>query len=154
MLGRPRFALLDEPTSGLDPIMQYATWELLKEAARQGSTVFFSSHVMSEVEATCERVGILRAGRLVAVEPIAALKERALRRIEVTFEGGAPPEGAFALAGVREVARTASRLHFEATGDLSPLLKRLADYHVVDMETEQPSLEDILLRYYRADVPA
>jgi ABC-2 type transport system ATP-binding protein len=154
LLGRPRFALLDEPTSGLDPIMQYATWEILKDAAREGSTVFFSSHVMSEVEATCERVGILRQGRLVAVEPIAALKERAVRRIEVSFADGTPPAGAFDVAGVREVARTASMLHFEATGDISELIKRLALYHVVDLKTEQPGLEEILLTYYRADPSA
>lgn len=154
LLGRPKFALLDEPTSGLDPIMQFATWELLKEAAREGSTIFFSSHVMSEVEATCERVGMLRHGRLIAVQPIAALKERSIRRIEVTFAGSAPEAEVFQLPGVREVARTASVLHFEATGDLSPFVRRLADHHVVDLKTEQPSLEDILLTYYREDVPA
>ncbi len=153
LLGRPKFALLDEPTSGLDPIMQFATWELLKEAAREGSTIFFSSHVMSEVEATCERVGILRAGKLIAVEPIARLKERAVRRIEVTFDGGAPAPGATVLEGVREVARTASVLHFEATGDISPLVRRLAEFHVLDLKTEQPNLEEILLAYYRTDSP-
>jgi ABC-2 type transport system ATP-binding protein len=151
LLGRPRFALLDEPTSGLDPIMQFATWEILKDAAQGGSTVFFSSHVMSEVEATCERVGILREGRLVAVEPIAALKERAVRRIEVSFADGTPPASAFELPSVREVARTVSMLHFEATGDISELIKRLADYHVVDLKTEQPGLEEILLAYYRSE---
>lgn len=154
LLGRPKFALLDEPTSGLDPIMQFATWELLKDAASQGSTIFFSSHVMSEVEATCERVGMLRGGRLITVEPIATLKERAIRRIEVTFAGSAPDQEVFQLPGVREVARTASVLHFEATGDLSPFIARLAEHHVLDLKTEQPSLEDILLTYYRADVPA
>lgn len=154
LLGRPKFALLDEPTSGLDPIMQFATWELLKDAAREGSTVFFSSHVMSEVEATCERVGMLRGGRLIAVQPIASLKERAIRRIEVTFADGVPGPEVFAMPGVQEVARTASVLHFEATGDLSPFISRLAEHHVVDLKTEQPSLEDILLTYYRADVPA
>lgn len=150
LLGRPKFALLDEPTSGLDPIMQFATWEILKESAREGATVFFSSHVMSEVEATCERVGMLRDGRLIAVEPIAALKERAVRRIEVTFAGGAPDAQVFRLPGVREVARTASVLHFEASGDLSPFISRLAEHHVLDLKTEQPALEDILLTYYRA----
>jgi ABC-2 type transport system ATP-binding protein len=154
LVGRPKFILLDEPTSGLDPIMQYATWELLRQAAADSSSVFFSSHVMSEVEATCERVGILRAGKLVAVEPVATLKERALRRIEVTFAGAAPPPAAISILGVREVERTASTLHFEATGDLDPLLKVLVAYHVLDLKTEQPGLEEILLGYYRSGRPA
>lgn len=150
LLGRPRFVLLDEPTSGLDPIMQHATWQILRESAGEGATVFFSSHVMSEVEATCERVGILREGKLVAVEPVAALKERAVRRVEVSFAGGAPPPGEISLPGVREVERNASMLHFEATGDLDTFIKTLSRYHVLDIRTEQPGLEDILLRYYRS----
>ncbi len=150
LLGRPRFLLLDEPTSGLDPIMQFATWELLKESARDGATVFFSSHVMSEVDATCARVGILRDGKLVAVEPIAVLKERAVRRIEVTFaEPPAPDE--IRIKGVREVERVGPMVHFEATGDLDCLVKALATYHILDIKTEQPGLEEILLGYYRRD---
>ncbi|MEP7215301.1 MAG: ABC transporter ATP-binding protein, partial [Anaerolineaceae bacterium] len=154
LLGRPKFLLLDEPTSGLDPIMQHVTWELLNESAREGSTVFFSSHVMSEVEATCERVGILRQGRLVAVEPVAALKERAIRRIEVSFGGTPPAADEIRLPGVREVTRMGPMVHFEATGDVNEFVKRLATYHVLDLKTEQPGLEDILLTYYQDDVTA
>lgn len=151
LLGRPKFLLLDEPTSGLDPIMQYATWELLKESAREGTTVFFSSHVMSEVDATCERVGILREGHLVAVAPVAVLKERAIRRIEVSFGGTPPPAGKICPPGVREVTRVGALVHFEATGDIDPFIKELSSYHVLDLKTEQPGLEEILLSYYRRD---
>ncbi len=153
MLGRPPMLLLDEPTSGLDPIMQHATWELLREEVARGATVFFSSHVMSEVEQVCGRVGILRAGRLVAVEPVASLKEHALRRIEVSFADGVPQPGTFALPGVREIERHATTVHLEVTGDVDPLIKTLAAYHVIDIRTEQRGLEEILLTYYRTEAP-
>ncbi len=151
LLARPPLLLLDEPTSGLDPIVQHAAWEILREEASRGSTVFFSSHVMSEVEQVCGRVGILRAGHLVAVEPVAALKERALRRIEVSFAGPVPPPEEFVLPGVREIERHATTVHLEAVGDIDPLLKRLARHHVIDLRTEQPGLEDILMTYYESE---
>lgn len=151
LLGRPQVLLLDEPTSGLDPIVQHATWQILREEASRGATVFFSSHVMSEVEQVCHRVGILREGHLVAVEPVAVLKERALRRIEVSFAGPVPTPEEFVLPGVREIERHATTVHLEAAGDIDPLLKRLACYHVIDLHTEQPGLEDILLAYYEPE---
>ncbi|HEY5476424.1 MAG TPA: ABC transporter ATP-binding protein [Tepidiformaceae bacterium] len=150
LLARPPLLLLDEPTSGLDPIVQHAAWQILREEAARGATVFFSSHVMSEVEQVCGRVGILRAGHLVAVEPVAALKERALRRIEVSFADAVPPPEEFVLPGVREIERHASTVHLEAVGDIDRLLKKLACYHVIDLHTEQPGLEDILLAYYES----
>lgn len=151
LLARPQLLLLDEPTSGLDPIVQHAAWDILREEAARGATVFFSSHVMSEVEQVCGRVGILRAGHLVAVEPVAVLKERALRRIEVSFAGPVPTPEEFVLPGVREIERHATTVHLEAAGDIDPLLKRLARYHVIDLHTEQPGLEDILLKYYESE---
>jgi ABC-2 type transport system ATP-binding protein len=103
---------------------------------------------MSEVEEVCERVAILRAGRLVAVEPISKLKERALRRIEVTF--GAPvPADAFNLPGVREVNRRDSTVALEVAGPLGEVIKAVARHPVIDLRTEQPSLDEILLAYYQ-----
>jgi ABC-2 type transport system ATP-binding protein len=154
LLARPPLLLLDEPTSGLDPIVQHTTWDLLREEASRGTTVFFSSHVMSEVEQVCGRVGILRGGKLVAVEPVAALKERALRRVEVSFAGAAPENGTFTMPGVREIERHATTIHLEVSGDIDPLIKALAGYHVIDLHTEQPGLEDILLAYYQPDPAA
>lgn len=152
LLDKPRILLLDEPTSGLDPLMQQVVWDILREAAQDGATIFFSSHVMYEVEQICERVGILRAGRLVTVEPIAALKGRTLRRIEVTFALQPPPE-AFAIPGVREVARRQQTIVFEMTGNLDAAVKAIAAFPVLDLRTEQPSLEEILLTYYREAQP-
>jgi ABC-2 type transport system ATP-binding protein len=124
-------------------------WTILREEADRGTAVFFSSHVMSEVEQVCERVGILRAGRLVAVEEVAALKGHARRHIEVIFADGVPPPESFALPGLRELRRERSTLEFELTGEVGPLLRALAPFDVVDLRTEQPTLEELLLTYYQ-----
>jgi ABC-2 type transport system ATP-binding protein len=153
LIARPPVLLLDEPTSGLDPLVQQEVWELLREEAAHGTTVFFSSHVMSEVEHTCTRVGILRAGRLAAVEPVASLTGRALRRLEITF-AEPPPAGLFALPGVRELRRERATVWLEATGHLDAVIRALAGYHVLDLRTEQPSLEEILLTFYREEATA
>ena len=152
LLGRPPVLLLDEPTSGLDPLVQRTVWGVLRREAERGATVFFSSHVMSEVEQTCERVGILRAGKLVAVEPVVAMKARARRNIEVDFVGDAPPPDAVRVAGSREVRRERGSIEFELTGEIDALLKALAGYQVADLRTEQPTLDEILLSYYREEV--
>lgn len=151
LLGEPEVLLLDEPTSGLDPLVQRVVWDLLRREASRGTTVFFSSHVMSEVEVTCERVGVLRAGRLVAVEPVAALKGRSRRHVEVSFAGQAPAPSVFARVGLREVRREPSTVEFELQGEIDPLLKALAPYHVIDLRTEQPTLDEILVRFYEKE---
>jgi len=154
LVGRPPVLLLDEPTSGLDPIIQHQVWAILREEAARGATIFFSSHVMSEVEQVCERVGILRRGRLITVDEIAGLKARQLRHVEVRFADGAPPPEEFQLAGVRELRRENSLVEFEVTGEVDALIKQLARHHVVDIAGEQPTLDEILLSYYREEAPA
>jgi ABC-2 type transport system ATP-binding protein len=147
MMHRPDVLVLDEPTSGLDPLVQEEIALLLKEGASNGQTVFFSSHVLPEVERMCQRVGIIRRGRLVAVEDVAALKGRSLHIIEVTFRE-APPAGAFAIPGVREVQRDGRMVHLEVHNNLDAALKAIARYEVLDLRTEQPSLEQVFLAYY------
>jgi len=151
MLDHPRVLLLDEPTSGLDPIVQHAFWDILRRQAARGATVFFSSHVISEVDEVCERVGILRQGRLVAVEPVAGMKGRSVRHVEVSFDAAPPPAADFAVPGVRELRRDGATLEFEVAGEIDPLLKALARHRVVDLRTAQPTLDEILLRYYREE---
>lgn len=153
LMARPPVLLLDEPTSGLDPVLQRVVWDVLREEAARGTAVFFSSHVMSEVEHTCERVAILRAGRLVTVTPVADLIGRAMRRLEITF-GEAPPDDAFQrIAQVREVRRERKTVWLEVAGHLDEVLKTVSHYHVIDLRTEQPSLEDVLLTFYREEAP-
>jgi ABC-2 type transport system ATP-binding protein len=153
LMSRPAVLLLDEPTSGLDPIVQRVVWDILREEANRGSTVFFSSHVMSEVDHICERVGILRAGKLVAVESVAALKGYQLRHVEVSFANGVPPATAFDQRGLRELRRDHSTLEFEVSGPIGPLLRALAPFDVLDLRTEQPTLDEVLLTYYRETPP-
>ncbi len=149
---RPGVFLLDEPTSGLDPINQRAVWDLIRQKADRGATVFFSSHVMSEVEEICKRVAILRGGRLVAVEPIADLKARALRRLEITFAEPVP-RNAFAFDGVRELDRQGTTVRLEVSGELDRVIKTAAQHRVVTLKSEQASLDDILLTFYQEPGP-
>jgi ABC-2 type transport system ATP-binding protein len=126
MIDRPPLLLLDEPTSGLDPVIQRVVWDILRNEASRGTAVFFSSHVMGEVEQICDRVGILRSGKLVAVETVSQLKAHSTRHVEVSFSGPAPAPEAFALPDVRELRRTRSTVEFEVGGEIGPLL------HVLD----------------------
>ncbi|AGL19133.1 ABC transporter ATP-binding protein [Actinoplanes sp. N902-109] len=143
---RPPLLVLDEPTSGLDPFLQQQFVALVQEAAGNGQTVFMSSHVMSEVQQTCDRVGIIRAGTLVAVEHIEDLRRRALRTIEVHFAGAAP---ALSVPGVSEVSVDGTVLRCKLSGDADALVKELARHHVVDLISEEPELEDLFFSYYQ-----
>ena len=148
LMHRPELLILDEPTSGLDPLMQEEVARLLEDAVRDGRTVFFSSHVLPEVERVSEAVAIIRAGRIVAVEDVARLKSRSVHVVEVTFSEPPPLHAFSALPGVREVRRDGSMVHLQAREGIDPLIKALARYTVLDLRTEQPSLEDIFLAYY------
>jgi ABC-2 type transport system ATP-binding protein len=148
LLGRPDVLLLDEPTSGLDPLVQQAVWEILRAEAARGTAVFFSSHVMSEVEHVCGRVAVLRGGHLVAVEPIARLKGKELRRLEVTFDTPVPVD-AFRIPHVRELGRRGTTVTLEIAENLDQVIKALGRFPVVDLRTEQPSLDEVLLAFYQ-----
>jgi ABC-2 type transport system ATP-binding protein len=143
---RADLLLLDEPTSGLDPLMEMAFRASIMEAKDRGQAVFLSSHILSEVEATCDRVGILRAGRLVDEGTLAELRHLSAQTIEVTFAGAAPRLGP--LAGVTVQSAGPSTLRFEVSGEVSPLLRALAEHPVASLTSRQPSLEEIFLHHY------
>lgn len=147
LLARPPVLLLDEPTSGLDPLMQRAVWDIFRAEAARGTTIFFSTHVLSEAALICQTVGVLGAGRLIAVEPVAELQRRALRRLVVSFDGAVPESEKLPVA--RIVAHEDHQLTLELTGEVDHVVKALAAFHVTDLRTEQPSLDDILLGYYQ-----
>jgi ABC-2 type transport system ATP-binding protein len=152
---RPELLILDEPTAGLDPFVQLEFERLCDEARKDGRTAFISSHQLPEVEHLCDRVGIIREGRLLAVESIATLKERALHRLEIDF-GGAVPAGQFAgLAGVTDIRVDGGRLTCTVKGSLDALIKAAAAYEVRDVRSFDTSLEEIFLAYYGAgeDIP-
>lgn len=151
LMHRPELLILDEPTSGLDPLVQETVAGLLEEAVAEGRTVFFSSHVLSEVERLAHTVAIIREGRIVAVEEVAKLKARSVHVFEVTFAG--PPPALTGLDGIREMRRDGRTVRLQVSGAVDPLIKLLARHEVVDLRTEQPSLEDVFLAYYSAPEP-
>jgi ABC-2 type transport system ATP-binding protein len=143
---RAELLILDEPTSGLDPLMEIAFRQTVVEAKERGQTVFLSSHILSEVEALCDRVGILREGRLVDEGTLPELRHLSGQTIEVTFGGPAPD-----LDGLPEVQveRTGvNALRFEVSGSPRALLEALGRQPVVSLESREPSLEEIFLRHY------
>jgi len=138
--------ILDEPTSGLDPLMEVAFRESVREAKERGQTVFLSSHILSEVEALCDRVGILRQGRLVDEGTLDELRHLGAQTIEVTFRGPAPSLPA--LPGISVTSAGPNALRFEVSGEVGPLIAALADYPVLALTSREPSLEEIFLHHY------
>ncbi len=148
LMHKPEVLILDEPTNGLDPLVQQTFHQLMREVSAEGRTVFLSSHNLPEVETICDRVGILRGGRLRAVERIADLKQRRFRWMTIKVDGGADPARFEALSGVSDVTSENGAIRFRVTGDLDPVIKTAAQYHVVDLTYVEPSLEEIFLEYY------
>jgi ABC-2 type transport system ATP-binding protein len=145
---RPELLVLDEPTQGLDPLVQMEFHRLIEEVRAEGRTVFLSSHVMPEVERLCDRVAIIREGRLVAVEDVGNLKARAVRSISIHFEGPVPASAFEALPSVREVVAQGDVLHVTVAGPVDAVVKEAARHEVVNLESHEPSLEDIFLTFY------
>jgi ABC-2 type transport system ATP-binding protein len=145
---RADLLVLDEPTAGLDPLMEVAFRQTVIEAKERGQTVFLSSHILSEVEALCDRVGILRAGRLVDEGTLAELRHLSAQTIEVTFDGPAPDLAS--LPGVHVLSAGANALRLEVGGSVGPVIAALAPYQVVALSSREPSLEEIFLHHYDA----
>jgi ABC-2 type transport system ATP-binding protein len=148
----PELAILDEPSEGLDPLMQRAFYEILEDLRNEGRTIFFSSHILSEVERICDRVAIVRHGRLVALEDVGSLLARRKRNVEIQFDGEAPALDG--LTGVSDVRVTGDRLTCRLEGDVAPFLRAIAATHVRDLTIEPARLEDAFLEYYADDLEA
>jgi ABC-2 type transport system ATP-binding protein len=144
----PDLLILDEPTNGLDPLVQQTFYELVREARAAGRTVFLSSHVLPEVERVCDRVGILRDGRLVAVERIADLRSRAIRRLEIGFSGPVSPEPFAAVAGIRDLTIVGDTLRCTVVGTMDSILKAAAQHEIRTLTSVEPSLEEVFLAFY------
>ncbi len=138
--------LLDEPTSGLDPVMEWGFRDCVGEAKDRGQTIFLSSHILGEVEAVCDRVGILKEGRLVDEGTLEELRHLRAQTIELTFTTEAPELPP--LPGVRVVNAHANTLRLELTGSIGPLIAVLATHPVATMTSREPSLEEIFLHHY------
>ncbi|MFI6674312.1 ABC transporter ATP-binding protein [Kribbella sp. NPDC050470] len=147
----PDLLILDEPTTGLDPIMQREFRELLRETRDAGRTVFLSSHVLSEVEAVADTVAILRAGRLVTVQSVQDLKDRARRRLDLTFADVPPLERIRCVPGVRELTVDGRVAHLSITGSTATLIKAVAPYDVTNVVSHETDLEAAFLDYYSGE---
>jgi len=150
---KPELLILDEPTSGLDPLNQQEFYNLLREARDGGATVFLSSHILSEVEHVCDRVGILRAGKLVRVAQLEDLHHIRAHHVEIEFAPGTPiPDAAVrAAAGVEDVLVDGRRVTCTVRGSFEPLFDAIRTAKVTDLVSTEPSLEEMFLSYYSDD---
>lgn len=148
LMHRSELLLMDEPTFGLDPLMQQEVLRILDESRDEGATVFFSSHILSEVQEIAERVGIIRQGLVVEVAETASLIQRALRRLRVWFKQPVDLAPLRNVPRVRLVSQEETTALLEVEGEMDELLKALTAFPVRDLETERPSLEEIFLAYY------
>jgi len=149
-MGHEPLLVLDEPTTGLDPLMQREFLALLAESRAAGRTVFLSSHNLQEVERACDRVGIIREGRLIEISTVQALLAEHWRSVNLVLAAPAP-RGSFKVENVEVVSATSRDVHLMVRGDVNPLLRRLASLNVVDVSITTPDVEDVFLRYYDGD---
>jgi len=152
LMHRPELLLLDEPTFGLDPLVQQEVLRLVKEARQEGATVFFSSHILSEVQEIADRVGIIRQGVVVEVAETASLINRALHRARIRFKQPVDGNILANVPGVKVLSQDDGQaVTLQIEGEMDRLIKTLAAFEVIEFETERPSLEEIFLAYYEAD---
>lgn len=145
---RPDLLILDEPTTGLDPLVREVVFQLMAEAREEGATVFHSSHVLSEVDRTCDRVGVLREGRLAALLTVAESRQAATRRMVVDFRDRPPMEALTRVGAVVE-KQSGHRVEIRVPGEIQELLRVLADHPVLHMSFPEPSLEEAFNAFYR-----
>ncbi len=148
---RPELLILDEPTSGLDPLVQQAFFEVLQEVVGDGGTVFLSSHILSEIEKSCDRVAIIREGVLAKVDRVDALRDMAHHLVELRFVGDVPVTDFEGLPGVSDVTATDHVLHLRVSGPMTPVVREAARYELVEFISHEPSLEETFLAQYGPD---
>lgn len=151
MMNKPDLLILDEPTSGLDPLMQQTFNELMLDAQKNGQTVFLSSHMLGEVQAICDRVGILRGGELKAVETVASLTHANFRWVTLRLREPVAASQLSSLAGVSDVSVVDGGLKLRLSGDFDPLMRALSPYYVQNIEVAEPTLEEMFLSFYGAN---
>jgi len=148
LMSKPDILILDEPTTGLDPIAKHKVLGLLTEAQSEGRTVFFSSHALPDVEQICDRVGIIRTGRLQAVEQVQDLRSKKVHRIRINFSEPISLDVFNSLSGVRSLPSEGNSVYLEVAGDLDAVIKVASQYMVESVQSEQPSLEEVFMSYY------
>jgi ABC-2 type transport system ATP-binding protein len=148
LMHRPALSVFDEPTAGLDPLVQQSFFELLRETVAEGRTAFLSSHILGEVEKTCDRVAIIREGRLVKVDRVEALRDLAHHQIELSFAQPVPAVEFALLPGVSDVVAQDHVLRMRVTGSVAPVVQAAARHNLLDLVSREPSLEETFLAQY------
>ena len=146
LLHSPKLLFLDEPTAGLDPLMQRKFFDLIRAENARGVTVFFSSHILGEVQRLCNRVGIIREGKIVEISDIRTLQQNNYKKVNVTADGLNP--ATFDLPGVTNLQTENGTLHFFFKGDINAVLQKISAIQVTDVTIEEPTLEEIFMHYY------
>lgn len=147
LLHQPELLILDEPTSGLDPLMQNRFFEVLEDLSKKGTTIFFSSHILSEIQRMCDRAAVIRNGEIIAIEHIQHLLEKQMKKIKLVL-AEVPDQMAYP-EGVQGVKQVGDKISFEYVGDIPPLLAWLSKHSVQDLVMEEPDLESIFMNYYK-----
>ncbi len=150
LLHEPRLIILDEPTSGLDPLMQQNFFALLKEENKKGATIFFSSHILSEIQKMCSRVGIMKAGKLLKLQKISELQENSFKKCHLIVKEPVSGE-LFQSAGVVDFTAEGNAVKFLYRGDINRIIARLHEVPLLDVTIEEPTLEEIFIHYYEEE---
>jgi ABC-2 type transport system ATP-binding protein len=145
---KPELLILDEPTSGLDPLVQQTFFNTLREAVKDGATVFLSSHILSEVEKSCDRVAIIREGRIAQLDTVEGLRDLAHHQVELRFAGSVPAAAFETLPGVSDLHQDDHVLRMRVAGAITPVVRAAAQYELLDFVSREPSLEETFLAQY------
>jgi ABC-2 type transport system ATP-binding protein len=150
LLHEPKLIILDEPTSGLDPLMQQKFFDLLEEENKKGATVFFSSHILSEVQRLCNRVAIIKEGKIIKVEKISTLKENQYKKFKIETTEKLDRDY-FNINGVNKIAVNDNTTSFLFSGNINSIMKKISDIEIVNLWIEEPDLEEIFMHYYEKE---
>lgn len=150
LLHSPKLIILDEPTSGLDPLMQQRFFELLEEENKKGATILFSSHILTEVQRLCNRVAIIKEGKIVTVEKISTLKENTYKKFKVETKAELD-SNYFNLEGVNKLEVKDNHTSFLFKGNINEVMRKIADVEITNLWIEEPDLEEIFMHYYEKE---
>jgi len=150
LLHEPKLIILDEPTSGLDPLMQQKFFELLEKENKKGATILFSSHILSEVQRLCDRVAIIKDGRIVTVEKISTLKENTYKKFKIETPSHLEKEH-FKVEGVNQLEQDGNTISFLFRGNINSIMRKISEIEIVNLWVEEPNLEEIFMHYYEKE---
>ncbi|WP_102264064.1 ABC transporter ATP-binding protein [Mesobacillus jeotgali] len=150
LLHEPKLIILDEPTSGLDPLMQQKFFDLLEKENKKGATILFSSHILSEVQRLCDRVAIIKEGRIVTVEKISTLKENTYKKFKIETNS-VIDKNLFNIDGVNQLEQDGGTVSFLFRGNINLIMKKITEIEIANLWVEEPDLEEIFMHYYEKE---